>query len=79
MNSFTSRLIASSVIFTAGNFIYQKFFNKKKITVHQYIFGYVLVQYGHKDTLTILFTCFIDTLIYIPCAIGLKHIFDKLK
>jgi hypothetical protein len=75
--SFKTQLITGSLLFACSNFMYVKFFNKKEIIVKQYMFGYFLVQYGIKDTYSILVSCILDTLIYIPCAIGLKTIYEK--
>lgn len=75
--SFKFQLITSSLCFMATDFLIIRFFNQKQVNVKKYLFGYFIVQYGDTDTFNIFVSSVLDTLIYIPCVIGLKTIYDK--
>lgn len=75
--SFKVQLITSSLCFMITDFLFIRFFNQKQVNVKKYLFGYFIVQYGDTDTFNIFVSSVLDTLIYIPCAIGIKTIYDK--
>lgn len=77
--SFKFQLITGSISFMITDFLFIRFFNNKQIAVKQYLFGYFIVQYGHTDNYNILVTSILDTIIYVPCFIGLTYIYNKWK